>query len=125
VAVSIPTQGADEGGRAEEEEGVAVESKAPELPPYTEAVARANFHTQRLILPEVTSVTLQYMQCVLPPPAQAVQLIYAAALMCGVRDADVKDDCGDISWDKLKAVRPLTRIMHQSTAFICTPTLPS
>lgn len=76
--------------------------------PYADAVARANFHTQRLILPEVSSVTLQYMQCVLPPPAQALQLLYAAALMCGIRDAELKDDCGDISWDKVKAVSAIT-----------------
>lgn len=72
------------------------------LPPYTEAVARANFYTQKVILSEFSDATLSYAGYVLPPPLPVLQLFYCVGLLCGVPGKDLCDPCGNLSWDAIK-----------------------
>ncbi len=75
-----------------------------ELPPFTEAVARAHFYTQKTILPEIADATLLLNGYVLPPPLPVLQLFYAVASLCGLNPSLLCDACGELSWDHIKQV---------------------
>jgi hypothetical protein len=74
------------------------------LPPYTEAVARANFYTQKVILSEFSDVMLSYAGYILPPPQPVLQLFYAVGLLVGLAGKSLCNACGDLCWDAMKLV---------------------
>lgn len=84
------------------------------LPPYTEAVAKANFYTQKVISSELSDATLSCSSCILPPPLPVLQLFYAVGLTCGVPGSTMIDVCGELSWDAIKAnfISNSTSMMH-------------
>jgi hypothetical protein len=94
----------------------------PDLPAFTESVARATFYTQKVILPAVTDITLSYQGYILPPPISVMQLFYAVACLCGVNPSSMNDACGDLSWEKIK-----TNFILNSPSLIhlYNPTVPS
>lgn len=77
------------------------EAKA-EQGPMKEAIARAQFWTQKLINPPFRTYFRALQDYRLPAPAAVAQLFFATGLLLGIAPDSMRDPCKDLSWDAIK-----------------------
>jgi hypothetical protein len=70
-----------------------------------EAIARAQFWTQKLINPPFRTYFGALSGHVLPAPVAVSTLFFAAGCLFGLDPDSMKDCCKDYGWDKIKQVR--------------------
>ncbi|CAE7476473.1 unnamed protein product, partial [Symbiodinium microadriaticum] len=73
-----------------------------EVGPMKEAMARALYWTQQIINAPLKNGISALTDYVFPVPAVVSTLLFAAGCLVGIAPSNMKDVCGDISWDAIK-----------------------
>lgn len=75
-----------------------------ELGPIKDVTTRASFWTQQIIIAPIINGYSVLKDYILPVPNVVSMLFYCVGSLIGINQKDMKDLCGDISWDAIKQV---------------------